>query len=91
MGGPTREYGVDFSATAKSRIATLWMGVLFWRKTTRRKTIRPETVDVSPHSSRPTDAELDQLIDEALTDACDESEQVCGFGCTVDTNPHSKV
>jgi hypothetical protein len=51
--------------------------------TIRRKTSRPTTAHAPDSFS---DVELDALIDEALTDAYDESEQICGFACVIEDN-----
>ena len=52
--------------------------------TTRPKTTHPKTTKKAIAPSRPANAELDSIIEDALADAHDEYEQVSGFYCVLE-------
>jgi hypothetical protein len=58
------------------------------RMTSRHKTGRPKSKPARKPSAppTPTNAELDLIIEDALTDAYDEYEQVGGFFCVLKEN-----
>jgi len=57
------------------------------RMTKHSKTNRPKAAKKTPapsRPSRPSNAELDLIIEDALTDAYDEYEQISGFFCVLE-------